>query len=110
MITRILPASARSIAYSDVPASGTAFARRPIPSRSAYTTPAEKLTSPPSTAAITPCAPDQTPASAATAPVAKICQRRTVRMGLVLSGGITRAPDFEPFERVRHLHQQTAGL
>src|SRR6185503_6141833 len=77
-ITRILAASARNIDASVVPASGTARAPCPSPSRNAYATPAATLMKPPSTAEIAPGDPAQNTATTATAPVTMICHLRTV--------------------------------
>src|SRR5512147_975549 len=87
-MSRILPASARNIAKSDAPASAVRAPRNPR--SSAYATPATTLISPPNNAETAPCRPTQSPAIAAITAVAMSCHRRTVRIGLVLSGGVNR--------------------
>src|SRR5690349_24669133 len=82
MITRIFAASARNIAAIVAPAVfGGAIA-----STNAYTTPADRLITPPSTAESAPCTPTHAPAMTAITSVAAACQSRTARYGLVESG------------------------
>src|SRR6476659_8373594 len=94
-ITRILPPSARNIATSEEPTSGTAFTPNPKPSNQPYATPAATLTNPPNSAEIAPPVPARIPETPAIAAVTMSCHLRTVRMGLVLSGGVTRALENE---------------
>src|SRR6185437_10379816 len=82
MITRIFAASARNIAAMVAPADlGGATA-----STNAYTTPADRLITPPRTAESAPCTPTHDPAMTAMMNVAAACQSRTARYGFVENG------------------------
>src|SRR5262245_46857609 len=104
-MSTIFTASARNMATSDAPAAVGPAALSPIPNTSAKPAPAQRVTNPPSAADAAPLRPDKTPAMTAMTTVAMICHLRTVRIGLVLSGGVTRK---RPVERLRKL--QTGGL
>src|SRR4029079_18413220 len=98
MITRIFAASARNSAIIVAPA----VLPGAIASTNAYTTPADRLTTPPSTADNAPWKPTQAPAIAAMITVAAACQTSTARKGLVESGAATvRQPANAPISGAR---------